>query len=72
MTRNARIRQELAWLTQHDVVIDWNTHTPGDPRDRRWTVISRRMGGRTYTTGEVEAFIEGTLAALDKPAYPRG
>lgn len=68
MGRHDTIRYELTWLTQHDVIVDWYAYAP-DGSGKRWFVIPRGSTGATFTTREVEAFIVGALAALDKQAY---
>lgn len=57
MNRHDRIANKLARLRDQDRILSWQAQ--GLPEGTRWTV--EQVGGttRTYTTREVEAFLDG-------------
>lgn len=63
MTRTERIHTRLASAEHHGYIRGYYSHAPGDGW-RRWVIESAAptLGGRTYSTREVEAFLDGIAA----------
>lgn len=68
MNRHDEIRHKLDYLQEHHIVLGWESNSPGNV-GKRWHVWSAgpnrgAAGHVTYTTQQVECFIEGALAAV--------
>ena len=65
MNRKERIRRQLEYLCDIDVLDGWQLQ--GNMPGHRWTLWGKFSSGRSYTTTEVECFLDGVNAGRHAP-----